>query len=75
MTLVAQGLIRAPTVVGASRLRVNYHCNLNKEDVLSEAYIVMYKRRLLKTVYRDIRMLIITDMKTNKRTRFSFAPL
>ena len=25
MTLVAIGLIRAPTVVGASRLRVNYH--------------------------------------------------
>jgi len=31
MTLVAQGLIRAPTVVGASRLRV-YHANMYLQD-------------------------------------------
>jgi len=33
MTLVAYGLRRAPTVVGASRLRVNVGCTVTGSDV------------------------------------------
>jgi hypothetical protein len=29
---------------------INYHCNFNKEDLLSEAYVVTHKLTLLKTV-------------------------
>jgi len=29
---------------------INYYCNFNKQDFLSEAYIVMHKLTFLKTV-------------------------
>jgi len=38
MTLVAYGLIRAPTVVGASSLRVKYRSGSCNADIVTSKY-------------------------------------